>query len=447
MAGAMWSEKTSLEVKSLWKLALPLALAQAGQAFMGLVDTAILGRLSPAAQAGAGLGNSLAFTFTFFGIGVVLAMDPLISQAVGAKEIHKSHTLFRQGLWLAFFVSLAVVLISVLSTGFLDVFHVTEVVALEAKRYIFFRLPSVLGALFFVVTRSFLQSHNIARSAFVAMLVGNVANFFLDWIFVFGAGPIPAMGVAGAAVATSLCTWLQLAVLFLMEFPKSPAPVSSALHWPTQLRAFRLGLPLGIQSLAESGLFTVVGLLAGNLGEAESAAHQVCLTWASITFSITMGIGSAAATRVGLFIGAKKVPEARLAGHVALISSTVFMSLCSLLFILFPRGFARVMSNDEAVISVAASVFFVVAVFQVSDGLQAVGAGILRGAADTKFPSLTNIFGHWLVGLPVAYSLGVLWNLGITGLWWGLSAGLTAVAVVLVGRFNRVTKFSAPNDA
>jgi multidrug resistance protein, MATE family len=432
----MFSLPAKTEFSALWKLALPLSLAQAGQSLMGLVDTAVLGHLSAAAQAGAGLGNSLSFTFTYLGIGVVLAMDPLISHAVGARQLTESHRLFRQGLWLAFLTSIGIMVCAFLSSELLSLFHVTEAISQQAKVYTLFRLPSIPGTLFFIVTRSYLQSHGIARSAFVAMIVANVANFFLDIILVFGWGPIPAFGVAGAAIATSVCAWLQLLVLYF-SLPKNPKDdtgksVSWTIDLKTVAQAAHLGFPLGIQNIAESGLFSVVGLLVGKLGEAESAAHQICLTWASITFSMTMGLGSAAATRVGISMGEKDLPKARLAGHVALVSSVLFMAICSIFFIAIPTQFAATMSNDATVISVAA-------VFQISDGLQAVGAGILRGAKDTQFPSFTNIFGHWCVGLPVAYILGIKGNLGIIGLWWGLSAGLTAVAVVLVLRFNAVT--------
>lgn len=429
------------ELSALWKLALPLALAQAGQALMGLVDTAVLGHLSAAAQAGAGLGNSLAFTCSFFGMGVLMALDPIVAQAVGAGDFTQARTSYWQGVWLALLTS-AVVMVPIALLPFtLEFFEVAPAVAAGAREYMWWRLPGVAAVLLFVTARSYLTGVNQVAVTFWAMVVANFANLGFDVVLVFGLGPIPPLGVAGAAIATVLCTWLQFGIL-LFGFGDAPTGTQRRFDKAQVLRAAKLGTPIGLHFIAESGVFSLAGVLSGRLGETAGAAHQVALNWASVTFCVASGIGAAAATRVGWGIGRGDTLSARRAGLTAFGSVAVFMALASLVFLFFPHGMARVMSKDTGVRELVVALFVVVAVFQISDGVQAVGAGALRGTGDTTFTFWANIVGHWLIGLPVAYLLGVRGPFGVVGLWWGLSAGLTAVAVALVWRFNRTTQRS-----
>ncbi|MFZ5445044.1 MAG: MATE family efflux transporter [Myxococcota bacterium] len=425
----------SSELRSLWRLALPLALAQAGQALMGLVDTGVLGRLSAAAQAGAGLGNSLTFTCTFFGMGVMLALDPLVSQAIGAGEPGRARTHYWQGVWLALLTS-AVVMVPVGLIPFaLEPFGVTPPIAEAARTYMWWRLPGVAGVLLFVSARSYLTGTGRVAITFVAMVIANVANLALDIGLVFGLG----WGVAGASIATVLCTWLQFGVLVLGLGP-APEGTQRRFDRVEVLRALRIGAPIGLHFIAESGVFSLTGALAARLGEAAGAAHVVALNWASLTFCVASGIGSAASTRVGWGVGRDDTPAARRAGFLAFGSVAIFMSLAAIVFLVAPHAMASLMTNDALTIDTVVSLFVVVAVFQVSDGVQAVGAGALRGTGDTTYTFGANVVGHWLVGLPIAWLLGVQGSLGVVGLWWGLSAGLTAVAIALMLRFNRTTQ-------
>jgi MATE family multidrug resistance protein len=428
-----------MEVRSLWRLALPLALAQAGQALMGLVDTAVVGRLSSQAQASAGLGHSLTFTITFFGMGVMMALDPLVSQAIGANKPAEARTHYWTGVWLAVLTSLALVVPLLLLTPLMRLVGVDEDVASGASMYIEWRLLAAMGQLLFIVARSYLQGLGRTRALVLAMVGANVVNLVLDVVLVFGWGPIPALGVAGAALATTLCTWAQF--LFLLP-ALGPAPqgVVRAPRVAALKQAAAVGLPVGSHLLAEGGVFGLAGILAGRLGAASSAAHQVALTWASLSFCVAVGIGSAGTVRVGWGVGARDLQAARRAGLVAFASGVSFMSLAAVFFILFRAQLARWVSPNPDVISVAASLFVVAAVFQISDGAQAIGAGVLRGYADTRFTFVANVLGHWLIGLPLSWWLGVRGGLGVVGLWWGLSAGLTVVGVALFVRFRSLSQ-------
>lgn len=427
------------ELKALWQLAMPLALAQAGQALMGLVDTAILGRLSAAAQAGAGLGSSLTFTCLYFGMGVMMALDPLVSQSVGAGEQARARTYYWQGVWLALGCSVALMAMVASLVGALTPFGVAEDVARSGREYMLWRLPGMPAVLLFVAARSYLTGRGKVVHTFWAMVVANVANAGLDWVLVFGWGPIPALGVKGAALATVFSSWLQVAVLWF-AFDALPQAARRKPSWDMLSLAAKVGTPIGLHFLAESSVFSLVGLLAGRLGSTQTAAHQVALNWGALTFCVASGIGSAAATRVGWAVGRGDTPAARRAGVAAFIGGTAFMSAAALCFVGFPSAFAEWMSSDAQVIAAVHQLLLVLAVFQVSDGLQAVGAGALRGLGITGFTFTANLVGHWVLGLPVAYALGMWASWGVVGLWWGLSAGLTAVGLALLFYFLRATQ-------
>ncbi len=429
------------ELRQLWRLALPLALAQAGQALMGTVDTAVVGHVNSTAQAAAGLGNSLTFTISFFGMGVMLALDPLVSQAIGAGKPKEAREHLWQGVWLALLTSVVVMVMTALVPFVLPLFRVEPEVARGAAQYIWVRLPGVPGLLLFVATRSYLSGVGRTQATVLAMVLANVANLGLDLVLVFGAGPIPALGMIGSALATAVCTWLQWAVLLAALGP-SPEGVRRRVDWKELKTMAVIGVPVGLHFLAESGVFSLTGVLAGRLGATPAAGHVVALNMASLTFCVAAGIGAAASTRVGWAIGAKDQAGARRAGITAFGSAAGFMALAALLFVAIPRVLANAMTNDVDVVEVVVQLVLVCALFQVSDGLQAVGAGVLRGAGETGFTFRANVIGHWLVGLPVAIGLCFGLHLGVVGLWLGLSAGLTVVAVALVVKFLRLVPAS-----
>lgn len=435
------SSPVATELKALLKLATPLALAQAGQALMGLVDTAVVGRLSDVAQGAVGLGNGLCFGIATLGVGVMLAFDPLISQAVGAGQPARARTLYWQAVWMALFAGVGLSLPLFLSPLLLKPFGVDPQVAEGAAEYVLWRLPQLLAFFLFMGARTYLQNSGRARAIVLSMVLANVANLGLDILLVFGSGPIPALGIAGASVATTLCTFLQVGVLWAAI---GPAPVGShrRLERAVVKQAALIGVPIGLQLLAEVGVFVLAGMFAGRLGRTAVAAHQIAITWASFSFCLAVGIGSAAATRVGWAIGAGDTLAARRSGLVAIAAGTAWMSTAALVFVVFPRVLARVMTPDPAVLDVSVALLGVAAVFQISDGLQAIGAGALRGTGDTRFSFLANVVGHWVVGAPIAVYLGLYRDMGVVGLWWGLSAGLTAVGVSLVLRFAAITRKS-----
>ena len=424
------------ELRELFRLAGPVALAQTGTQLMGLVDVAVLGRFGARELAASGLGNAIFFAFSVVGIGAVLGIDPLISQAVGAGDHNRARRALWQGVWLAIAMTAVLTVVLVAGASLIPLIGAPELTG-EARAFLLVRTTSLLPLLLFFVARSYLQAYGRTGPLVTAMVVANILNFGGDLLL------IPPLGVAGAALATTICTIAEVAIV-AVPLRALPTPrhehVSHRIERRDVAAAFRIGLPIGLQLGAEVGIFALVGLLAARAGTVQLAAHQVAISLASFTFTMALGVAAAGSVRVGLAIGAGDQQTTRVAGHAAFAGGAVVMGACALMFAAAPRALARLVTDQRAVLDTAVPLLLVVAVFQLSDGIQAVGAGVLRGAADTRFPLYANLVGHWLIGLPIALYLGFRLRWGVVGLWWGLCVGLTVVAVALLVRFEALSR-------
>ncbi|HVT05208.1 MAG TPA: MATE family efflux transporter [Thermoanaerobaculia bacterium] len=439
------------EARLLVALAVPIAAAQAGTQLMGVVDTAVVGRLGTIELGAAGLGNTLFFAIAIVGMGIVMGIDPLISQALGAGDAIRARQMLWQGVWLSLLAGGALMIPMAAAPMLLRRLPIDPQIVSLTTGYLLIRTFSVIPALLFLVVRAYLQARGITRPMIYAMLAGNVFNFVADLLFVFGGARlpwwcfglrhVPKLGVPGAALATLLGSFVQLGFI-AMAVPafQSAQRFSRKLALSELLRSLRIGVPLGLQWGAEVGIFALVTLFAGELGKLQLAAHQVAISLASFTFTAAVGIGAAGSVRVGRAIGARDQPGTRRAGLAAFAVGGAFMSFCAFLFLIFPAALARILSSEPEVILAAVPLVMIAAVFQISDGIQGVGAGVLRGAGDTRYAFLANVAGHWAVGLPVALFLGFTLHRGIVGMWWGLCAGLSAVAFLLLRRFLRLSR-------
>lgn len=438
------------ELRQLAKLAAPIALAQAGQASMGLVDTAVVGRLNAASLAAVSVGNSIFFTLSILGIGLLMGLDPLISQAVGAGQLGRARRLLWQGVWLALIGSAVLGIPVALSPSVLHLFDIQGEVASDARGFILWRLPGLVSLLLFFAQRSYLQSIGHATVLVWTTVLANVFNFLTDLLFVFGGATlprwtllhgVPAMGAPGSALATTLCSTFQIALLAwaIRRIPPGDGPLDRRPRASDLRQASRIGVPIGLHMAAEVGVFALAGLFAGKLGKVSLAAHQIALMLGSLTFTVAVGIGSAGSVRVGWAVGAGRGKAARRSGLIAFGAGVGFMSFSALIFFLFPVALARGFTNEAQVLATAVPLILIGAVFQISDGIQGVGAGVLRGLGDSQVTFIANVVGHYAVGLPLALYLAFARHLGVIGIWWGLSAGLTSVAAVLFVRFWRLS--------
>ena len=422
------------ELRQLVRLAGPLAAAQAGTQIMALVDLAVLGRLGAREPGAAGLGNAIFFTVSVIGIGLILGVDPMISQAFGAGDAVRARHVLWQGVWLSFGATLVLSIPLACMPLVVPHFGMAQGVGHLVTVFMLWRTLSLAPLLLFLVVRAYLQAQHITRPMVTAMLAGNVLNFLLDLLLVFGWGPIPPLGVAGAAISTDIGAVLQLAIV-AWEVRRIPINANRSPVWREIRSAIRVGLPTGLQMGMEIGIFAFVGVLAARLGTLAVAAHQLVLSLVSLPYTIALGVANAASVRVGLAVGAGDRERTRTAGFAALLAAAAWMTCAALVLALAPRAVARLVTNQLDVIAAAVPLLLVGAVFQLSDGIQVVASGALRGAGDTHFAFAANFVGYCVIGLPVALFLGFTRGMGVVGMWWGLCAGLAAVATLLFVRF------------
>jgi len=429
---------TRADFRSLLDLAVPLAAVQVGLMLMGVVDAAMLGRVSADALAAASVAGVWFFSVSTIGMGCLTALDPVISQAFGARDQAGVARGVQRGLLIAVIVTVPTMLGMLPIESVLRLTGQPAAVVPLAGKYIATILPSILPYFAFMMIREVLQSLGSLRTLLVIIGLANLLNVVLNWALIFGHLGAPALGVTGAALATTISRWAMLAVTvaatwrFLKPYLVPWRPESWALA-PLG-RMFAIGLPIGFQILLEYGVFGGVGLLMGRIGSQAVAGHQVALNMAAMTFMVPFGIGTAASVLVGRAVGGGRPDEARRITSAALVVGVGFMMVTASVFLAFPVALARAYSPDPVVLAVAGGLVPLAGLFQVFDGTQVVAMGVLRGIGDTRVPVLVNIAGYYLVGLPISLWLGFELGWGPRGLWWGLVAGLIVVAAVLVGR-------------
>lgn len=436
-AGGGRRQRIREELRAVAGLALPVVVVQLGMMTMGVVDAAMLGRVSARALAASALGNAYGFSLLMGAAGILMAIDPLVSQAHGAGDRRAVGAHLQRALLLAAVLTVPVSLVMGNSRGVLLALGQGALVD-DATAYLRGILPGNLAFLVFVVLRQTLQAMSVVRPAVVAIVAGNLVNLVGNYALIFGRLGAPALGVAGAAYATAIGRWALVLTLAWAARPVlarcwqgwTREALDLRAHW----RQLAIGVPIGVHLALELWVFTTVALLMGRLGVSELAGHQIALTLAAFSYMVPMGIAAAATTRVGNAIGRGDMPAARQSAAACLALGAGVMVLFALAFHFAPRLLAALFTGDPAVIAMGASLIPIAAVFQVFDGTQAVGAGVLRGAADTRVPAIIVFVAYWLVGLPLGAWLAARAGLGPPGLRWGLTLGLATVAVLLVAR-------------
>ena len=420
------------------RLALPVAGVQLGIMAMGVTDTIMVGHVSPTALAAAALGNLYFFIAGIFGQGTLMALDPVISQAVGARDDDAISRALQRGLVLSLGLTVVTCATFLPVRWALTLLRQPAEVIPGAASYVWIAIPGVFPFFAFVVLRQSLQAMGRVAPVLWTVLIANVLNGALNWVFIYGNLGSPAMGVAGSSLATSISRWVMALLLLVLAGRQvshhlTPWRPETGAMQPLA-RMLALGLPIGLQYLLEYGAFAAAALLMGVLGTTQMAAHQIAINLASFTFMVPLGVSTATAVMVGHAIGAGDESRARRSAIAGIFIGTAFMCASAVAFRLFPGLLARSYTSDAAVIALAATLIPIAGVFQVFDGIQAVAAGVLRGIGDTHAPAIINVVGFWLIGLPVSWVLAFRVGGGAVGLWWGIVVGLAAVALILLGR-------------
>jgi multidrug resistance protein, MATE family len=420
------------------RLAVPVVVIQVGMMAMGVVDTIMVGHISARALAAVALGNLYFFGLAVFAMGTLMVLDPVVAQAVGARDREAVARGVQRGVILAALLTVPVAGVLTLAT---PVFRLAqqpaEVIPLAAA-YSLVTVPGVFPFLLFIVFRQSLQSMGRTAPIVGSIIGANVANAGLNWILIYGHFGFPPMGVVGSAWATTISRALLVISLWAAA-RKQLAPLLWPLRWEIRQlgplrRMLRLGIPIGAQHVLEFGAFALVALMMGWMGTREMAGHQIAINLAALTFMVPLGVGDAASVLVGQAVGRGDAEGTRGAARAALVCGVTFMSLTAAMFLTWPGPLAGLYSRDLDVVRVAATLIPIAGVFQVFDGLQVVAAGVLRGLGDTRVPMLVNLLGYWLIGIPVSIYLGFVADLGPAGLWWGLVLGLALVGTSLLLR-------------
>ncbi len=429
---------TRADLTEVGRLALPVVGVQVGLMGMGLVDTMMVGRVSAPDLAAVALGNLFFFATGVFGVGVLLSLDPVVAQAVGARDEEAAARGVQRGLLLALVLAALTSLVLLPADLFFRAARQpTEVIPI-AVGYVLGLIPGAPAFFIFVVLRQSLQAIGRVAPIFWTALAANVVNFGLNWVLIWGNLGVPPLGAVGSSWATSISRWFLAIALLTAAWPLLRPMVQPWRSGVGQLRPLAgmlfLGVPIGFQYQLEWGAFAVTGLLMGLLGTEEMAGHQIALNLAAFAFMIPMGIGAAASVRVGQEVGGGDPGRARRAAGGALAIGLTCMLGTAILFLSFPTALGRMFTDDLGVVGVVVVLLPIAGVFQVFDGLQAVAGGVLRGVGDTRAPMWAMIAGFWALGLPLSLLLGFRLDLGPPGLWWGLAAGLAVVATLLLLR-------------
>ena len=429
---------TVAELREMAQLAAPIVLVNVGLQGMGLVDVMMLGRVSAAALAAAALGNFYFFITSIVGIGLLMVLDPVVAQAVGARDEPGIARGVQRGLLLTLGVTIAIALTYLPAAAVLAQLGQPAEVTPLAADYVRWCIPGLLPFFAFNALRQLLQALTRVRPILVAVLVGNIANAGLNWVLIFGHLGFEPGGVVGSSQGTAIARWIMLLVLLASCWPElrprlvpwRPESLRIAPLW----RMFKLGAPIAVQLFAEAGAFGIVTVMTGWMGTTTLAGHEITLSLAALTFMVPMGVAAAAAVMVGHAVGAGDVAESRRDAVAALAVGVCFMAAMAVVFWIIPGALAAAFTTDPATRLMATTLIPIAAVFQVFDGTQVISASILRGAGDTRVPMILHALSFWAVGIPLGALVAFGFDGGAPGLWWGLTAGLAAAAVLQLAR-------------
>ena len=433
-------------IKQTIILAVPISIGQLGHVMMGVIDSIMVGQIGSVPLAAASLVNGLFFLILVLGFGMSYAVTPLVAISKGAKKCSDCGVVLNQSLIVNIIFSVLLTLLIVFGADLISYLDQSPEVARLAISYMKILGYSVIPFMIFQTLRQFQEGLSFPRPAMLIAIIANVTNAFFNWILIYGNLGFPKLGLDGAGYAT-FTTRILMCVAIIFVTLKSKSFTEYNPHFKLReidskiiRKLLRIGLPSGFTYFFEVGAFTFSAVMIGWLGSVPLAAHQIGINLASVTYMVILGVSSAGTIRVANAVGQSDIGETRRAGFSALVLAASFMFSSGIIFILFRNFLPTIYINEKAVIELAADLLIVAAMFQISDGMQATGAGILRGLTDVKVPMIIIFSAYWLLGIPVAYLLGFVYEMGTIGIWIGLLIGLTTVAILLFIRFNIKSK-------
>ena len=435
-------QKYFTEARVLLALAIPVILAQIAQTAMGVVDTIMAGSVSATDMAAVAVGTSIWLPAILFGHGLILALTPTVAQLNGAGRRDKIAHQVQQGFWLAAGVS--VLIIAVL-------YHCDQIIGLmhnidadlknKAIGYLHAIMWGAPGYLFFQVLRVQCEGLSKTKPGMMFGFIGLLVNIPLNYVFIYGKFGAPALGGVGCGVATGTVYWVMFLMMrmyvkraYFMKDIVAPTRFAKP-DWATLKRLTSLGLPIGLALLFEVTLFAIVALLVSPLGIVSVASHQIALSLGSLLFVIPLSLGMATTIRVGSRLGESCIEGAKVSAYTSIFTGVVIACFTASLSVIFREHIAALYNDNPEVITLASSLMLLAAVYQISDAIQVIGTGVLRGYKDTRSIFYITFVAYWVLGLPIGYTLGLTdyWvpAMGPSGFWWGFIIGLTFAAVMV----------------
>ncbi len=442
------------EFKYNWKLAAPVMLGMLGHTFVSFVDNIMVGQLGTAELAAVSLGNSFMFIAMSIGIGFSTAITPLTAEADGANNAEQAKSVFKNGLVLCFLLGTFLFLGVYFAKPLLYLMKQPEEVVVLAEPYLDLVAFSLIPLIVFQAFKQFSDGLSLTRYPMYATLLANVVNVGLNYVLIFGHFGFPKLGIVGAAYGTLASRFIMVAYvwLLLLKKEKSKAFVSNLKVFVLDKLMIRkiisLGMPSSMQMFFEVAIFTAAIWLSGLLGKNPQAANQIALNLSSMTFMIAMGLSVASMIRVGNQKGLQNFRELRRIAFSIFLLGLILAIFFGLIFLLFRHQLPKLyvdfddvvnFKDNMEVVSIATQLLLAAAIFQISDSIQVMVLGALRGLQDVKIPTLITFIAYWAVGFPISYFLGKEEMYGSFGIWLGLLAGLSTAAVLLYVRFNYLT--------
>ena len=432
------------EFAGLVTLAVPLVLAHVAQNTVSFVDTVMAGQIGNDAIAGIALGSTTWYLLTFILSGVLLGLNPIVSQANGSGENEKIACALRQSFLLCLIMVIPAVALFWCSGSFFALLDQPPEVSAESTAYLRVISWGLLPASGYMALRATLEGLSDTRPILATSVVCVVLNVLANYALMFGHFGFPRLELVGAGYASAfvmLCAFLMLLVYFLRTYPELiKLPKSQLFDGPTMAEVLKIGVPIGLTIGFEIGMFSAAAFAMGRFGVDELAAHQIVLQTASISFMIPLGIAIALSVRVGQAVGAGDTNRAKVAGYVGIATAGAVMCVSATAYLVIPGLIIGLYVSFEdpenaRVIRWALMFFTVAAMFQVFDGLQVAASNALRGLKDTRAAMLLTLLAYWGCGATSGWLLAFVFGVGPLDLWYGMTIGLGSAALFLILRY------------
>ena len=427
-------------------LAFPIMLSQLGHVVVGVVDSLMVGRLGTEELAAVSLSNSFFGFALLFGIGLSYGITPLISSAKGENKKKSIGIILYNGLLINFLFAIFLAFILIISKFILLELDQNKNVLDLTFPYLDVIAVSLIPLMIFQTFKQYIEGLGFTKQPMVISVVANVLNIVLNYLLIFGVGGFPRLEVLGAGYASLISRVFMMVciIIYVLQAKKFNNFIKQLNFLSIKRKIINkilgIGVPSGVQFVFEIGSFSIAAVMIGWFGAEALASHQIALNLASITYMIATGISASSMISLGYFYGKKNYADLKKSGYANFIIVSIMMGIFGVLFILFRKELPAFYIDDPDVIILASNLIIIAALFQIPDGIQSVGLGVLRGIRDTKVPTLVTFVAYWIIAIPLCYFLGVTKNYGPIGIWIGLMIGLWIAAIFHLLRFSYITK-------